>query len=205
VKFQERFNIPEVEEFFNSSEGVLSLLNTSKNSWFVGAVGHHGGLKRLLYGNMYVPVLTDDDGNIVRSSKTGFATQLPHHVGGEILVRVPNEKVFGGYHGNEAATKKKFERDVFKKGDLFYRSGDALYRDVDGRWHFKDRLGDTFRWKGENVSTAEVQAVLGKFEVSRSLQRELLERALVYLEKSCISFTLTFRAHRESQKRLFMV
>ena len=56
-----------------------------------------------------------------------------------------------------------FERNVFKKGDLFYRTGDALRRDADGLWFFMDRLGDTFRWKSENVSTAEVSEVLGNY------------------------------------------
>lgn len=51
------------------------------------------------------------------------------------------------YHKNSEATAKKFATDVFKKGDLFYRSGDALRRDADGRWYFLDRLGDTYRWK----------------------------------------------------------
>lgn len=67
------------------------------------------------------------------------------------------------YHNNPEATAKKFATDVFQKGDLYYRSGDALRRDPEGRWHFLDRLGDTFRWKSENVSTAEVAALIGAY------------------------------------------
>lgn len=81
-----------------------------------------------------------------------------------MIVQVPSTAAFSGYYKNALATEKKFERDVFKKGDLWFRSGDALCRTQDGRWYFKDRLGDTYRWKGENVSTAEVAEVLGKFE-----------------------------------------
>jgi acyl-CoA synthetase (AMP-forming)/AMP-acid ligase II len=76
---------------------------------------------------------------------------------------MPSEKAFVGYWNNADATQKRFERNVFKKGDLFYRTGDALRRDADGRWYFMDRLGDTFRWKSENVSTAEVSEALGSF------------------------------------------
>lgn len=74
-----------------------------------------------------------------------------------------SENDFVGYWNNPEATSKRFERDVFTKGDLYYRTGDALRRDSDGRWYFLDRLGDTFRWKSENVSTAEVAEVLGRF------------------------------------------
>ena len=79
------------------------------------------------------------------------------------MVGVPGEEAFAGYHNNPQATAKKFVRDVFRKGDLYYRSGDALRRDNEGRWYFLDRLGDTFRWKSENVSTAEVAEVLGRY------------------------------------------
>ncbi len=76
---------------------------------------------------------------------------------------MPNEQTFSGYWRNADATAKKFIRDVFRKGDLWYRSGDALRRTPDGRWFFLDRLGDTYRWKSENVSTAEVAEVFGRF------------------------------------------
>merc|ERR1711998_125591 len=61
------------------------------------------------------------------------------------------------------ATEKKILRDAFKKGDRYFRSGDLLRRDAKGYYYFVDRIGDTFRWKGENVSTMEVSEVLSAF------------------------------------------
>ena len=107
---------------------------------------------RGLLRNVFIPVAIDPEtGDILRDSKTGFAVRAPYEQGGEIIVNVPGEEAFQGYWHNDEATNKKFLRDVFKKGDLYYRSGDALRRQSDGRWYFLDRLGDTFRWKSENV------------------------------------------------------
>ena len=164
IKFRDRFNVPEVCEFFNSSEGVFGLVNYSRGDFLAGSVGYHGAIMRRLTKNMIVPVLIDQaSGAIARDPKTGFAYRQPYEKGGEIIVAVPDVKAFAGYYNNPEATMKKFERDVFKKGDLWYRSGDALRRSAEGKWFFMDRLGDTFRWKGENVSTAEVAEVLGKY------------------------------------------
>jgi acyl-CoA synthetase (AMP-forming)/AMP-acid ligase II len=164
TRFRDRFGIVEVVEFFNSSEGVFTLANICRGDYLATSVGHHGILLRRLLQNVFVPVKVDTHtGDIWRDPKTGFAQREPYEVGGEIIVAIPNEKAFQGYHNNPDATKKKFAHDVFKKGDLWYRSGDALRRTEDGRWFFLDRLGDTFRWKGENVSTAEVSEVIGKF------------------------------------------
>ncbi|KAF2717452.1 acetyl-CoA synthetase-like protein [Polychaeton citri CBS 116435] len=163
-RFQERFAVPRINEFFNSTEGVFTLMNVAQGSHRVGSVGFHGGLNRWLYKNYYVPVAIDQEtGDIWRDPKTGFAKRTSYEDGGEIIVQIANEKVFCGYWGNPEATEKKFVRNVFSKGDLFFRSGDALRRDSEGRWFFMDRLGDTFRWKSENVSTAEVAEVLGQF------------------------------------------
>jgi acyl-CoA synthetase (AMP-forming)/AMP-acid ligase II len=163
-RFKERFNVPEVIEFFNSTEGVLGLVVHSKGGFNASTVGQHGAIIRRALRDVYVPVPIDPEtGALLRDPKTGFVTRNSYHQGGEILVAVPDESAFAGYHNNPQATSKKFERDVFKKGDLYFRSGDALRRDDDGRWFFLDRLGDTFRWKSENVSTAEVAEVFGKF------------------------------------------
>ncbi|KAE8355485.1 hypothetical protein BDV28DRAFT_162909 [Aspergillus coremiiformis] len=163
-KFRERFGIPEVGEFFNSTEGILALFNHNRGPFTTGSVGHHGLIMRLLLNSVFIPVATDPTtGDVLRDSKTGFVVRAPYEKGGEIIVRVPNEEAFQGYWKNEDATAKKFLRDVFRHGDLYYRSGDALRRQSDGRWYFLDRLGDTFRWKSENVATAEVAEVLGQY------------------------------------------
>ncbi|KAL6721840.1 hypothetical protein ACLMJK_000945 [Lecanora helva] len=163
-RFRERFNVPEVAEFFNSSEGMLSLFIWNRGEYTAACVGHHGAIMRYALKDYFVPVEIDHDTNdIVRDPKTGFAKRNPYTKGGEIIVRLTSTEDFPGYWNNPEATKKKFVRDVFEKGDLFYRSGDALRRSDDGRWFFLDRLGDTYRWKSENVSTAEVSEILGRY------------------------------------------
>ena len=142
----------------------------SRTNWVRGEflrpyVGHDGAILRYKYHDLHVPVRTDAEAQdgLWRDPVTGFGKRESYEVGGEILVRCKSEADFGGYFANLEATRKKFVRDVFERGDLYYRTGDALKRDRDGRWSFLDRLGDTFRWKSENVSTEEVALVLGAF------------------------------------------
>ena len=163
-RFQDRFGVRRICEFYGSTEGGLSHLTIQEGEYLRDAVGHDGLLRRWVLRNQWIPVLVDAETNeLVRDSKTGLAIRMPYEIGGELLFRLENESSFIGYWKNGDATEKKFARDVFKKGDLYYRSGDSLKRNPDGKWSFLDRLGDTFRWKGENVSTAEVSECLGKF------------------------------------------
>ncbi|OLN97889.1 Isopenicillin N epimerase component 1 [Colletotrichum chlorophyti] len=163
-RFQERFGIDTICEFYNSTEGTFGLRNLSRGDFFANAIGHHGLISRFKYRNTIVPVAVDaETGEIQRDPKTGLAVRVPYEVGGEVLIEHPGERAFPGYFNNEEATNKKFAKDVLKKGDCYYRTGDSMRRDSEGRWFFLDRLGDTYRWKGENVSTAEVSEVLGNY------------------------------------------
>ena len=86
---------------------------------------------------------------------------------GEIIGQILNDPAkpanrFEGY-ADRAATERKILRDVFEKGDAWFRSGDLLKKDKDGYFYFIDRIGDTFRWKGENVATSEVAEALTVF------------------------------------------
>lgn len=157
---------------FRSRVFLQKLLLTLQPSgdFLATAVGHHGLIRRLTNHNSLVPIALSPTSSkdFYRSSRPPhFATRVSYSKGGEILVRVrsssPTDSGFQGYLDNPAATEERFARDVLEKGDVFYRSSDALRRDNDGRWYFLDRLGDTFRWKSENVSTAEVAVALGDF------------------------------------------
>src|SRR5262249_54098534 len=74
---------------------------------------------------------------------------------GEAIGQISHDSRFEGYT-DEAASERKILRDVLAAGDAWYRTGDLMRRDRSGYFYFVDRIGDTFRWKGENVSTAEV-------------------------------------------------
>ncbi|ODM87976.1 Long-chain fatty acid transport protein 4 [Orchesella cincta] len=103
-------------------------------------------------------------GEIVRDEKTGFAIRCedgePGELIGKIIDSVPMSR-FDGYTDKEA-TEKRIARNVFKQGDKYFRTGDCLCRDKYGYYYFQDRIGDTFRWKAENVATTMVEAVISK-------------------------------------------
>lgn len=164
-KFKDRFNIPAVCEFYGATEGPGASYVYSNNDFYRGAIGKSGLINRTLFGGNAVLVRHDHETDLpYRNPKTSFCEKVPEDEPGELIYWLDPENInekFQGYYGNDKASASKIVRDVFKKGDVYYRSGDLQKRDHDGRVWFVDRIGDTFRWKGENVSTAEVSEALG--------------------------------------------
>ncbi|KAE8349154.1 hypothetical protein BDV28DRAFT_160737 [Aspergillus coremiiformis] len=165
VRFKERFNVPTVAEFYSATEGTSGAWNLSSNDFTTGAIGRNGSLSKLILGNSLTVVQVDQETQQPwRDPKTGFGKAVPRGEPGELLYAInpadPAES-FQGYFKNSTATEGKIIRDVLRKGDAYFRTGDMVRWDNEGRWYFNDRLGDTFRWKSENVSTSEVADVLG--------------------------------------------
>ncbi|KAA8647435.1 hypothetical protein EYZ11_004061 [Aspergillus tanneri] len=164
-RFKERFNVPTVGEFYAATEGTSGSWNLSSNDFSAGAIGRNGRLSSLILGGGVQVVQVDHESQEPwRDPKTGFCKVVPRGEPGELLWAVdagdPSEK-FQGYFNNSKATEGKILFDVLRKGDAFFRTGDMVRWDAEGRWYFNDRLGDTFRWKSENVSTSEVAEILG--------------------------------------------
>ncbi|CAK4029057.1 Very long-chain fatty acid transport [Lecanosticta acicola] len=164
-KFKDRFNIPAICEFYGATEAPGASFVYSNNDFYRGAIGKTGLINRILFGGNQVLVRHDHETDLpYRNPKTSFCEKAPTDEPGELIYWLDPANIsekFQGYYGNDKASASKIIRDVFKKGDAYYRSGDLQKRDDDGRVWFVDRIGDTFRWKGENVSTAEVSEALG--------------------------------------------
>jgi acyl-CoA synthetase (AMP-forming)/AMP-acid ligase II len=165
--FKSRFGIQTIYEVYAATEAPSGLWNRSTNTFSSGAIGRNGALASLLFSASLCVVRITPDAEPLRNSGTGLCQICDPNEAGELLYKLdPNQisQKFQGYFNNDAATSKKILRNVKKHGDAWYRSGDLLRLDKEGRWWFVDRIGDTFRWKAENVSTAEVADVLGKHD-----------------------------------------
>ncbi|KAL8350024.1 hypothetical protein RB598_005390 [Gaeumannomyces tritici] len=170
--FKERFGIETIVEFYGATEGSFATYNISKNDFSLGAVGRNGWIYRLLMWSAIAFVEVDfDTDQPWRDPKTGFCRRTSAGDPGEFLLKVPPgddmAQRFQGYYGDAKATESKILRDAFSKGDAWLRTGDVMRFDADGLLFFHDRIGDTFRWKSENVSTQEVAVALGHHDAVR--------------------------------------
>lgn len=161
--FKSRFHIAAVGEFYASTESPIATTNLQYGDFGVGACRKYGKLITTVLNTTQVLVKMDpeDDNEVWRDPRSGFCVATAHNEPGELLMKILDannvEDSFQGYYGNKAASSSKIMRDVFRKGDAWFRSGDLLKMDEDGLLYFVDRLGDTFRWRSENVSATEVE------------------------------------------------
>ncbi len=147
-QFQARFNVPVVREFYGSTEGNAPTLNLE---------GRPGMIGRLSRGQVIVKCDLAT-GELIRNS-AGFCEEVRPGEVGLMLGRINALMSFQGYV-DEKATQKKILENVFKPGDKYFNTGDLIQLHEDRWLSFADRIGDTFRWKGENVSTNEVAEIL---------------------------------------------
>jgi fatty-acyl-CoA synthase len=160
--FKQRFRIPQFLEFYAATEGNVSLFNIRGKR---GAIGH---IPPYLT-HRFSPLLVVTDIETAEPSRNELGLCIPcasNQVGealGKIVDDVSNSgSRFEGYTSAEAS-EKKILRDVMEPGDRWFRTGDLMRRDEKGYYYFVDRIGDTFRRKGENVATSEVAEVICGF------------------------------------------
>jgi fatty-acyl-CoA synthase len=154
-QFQERFAVPHIREFYASTEGNAGMVNLAD-------VPGSCGTPILKTSNNLALVGYNVDSNEYIRDGNGFCTRCAPGEIGELLGQIKATTPFQGY-SNAAETEKKLLRNVFKKGDVYFKTGDLLKQDAAGHYYFVDRIGDTYRWKGENVSTQEVQELLTSY------------------------------------------
>jgi fatty-acyl-CoA synthase len=160
--FRNRFHIPRILEYYAATEGSFSLYNCE------GRPGAIGRIPPFLSHRMPVALVKFDQGTgVPLRDESGRCTRCEVNEAGEAIGEISGA---AGKHGGRfegyadpAAAEKKILRDVFAPGDAWYRTGDLMRKDEQGFYYFVDRMGDTFRWKGENVSTGEVTAVVTSY------------------------------------------
>jgi fatty-acyl-CoA synthase len=153
--FRERFDVEHIREFYASTEGNAVTLNLDDVPGSVGKAV-------LAFADNTVLVRYDVEADDYLRDAKGFCLRCGPGEVGEMLGKVKVTTPFYGYTSEED-TRKKILRDVFAKGDAYFRTGDLVRKDAEGFYYFVDRIGDTYRWKGENVATQEVQEMLGSF------------------------------------------
>ena len=157
-KLKERFAIPRIIEFYGATEGNVSMFNFDGKE---GAIARAPWYLRKRFNIRLIrfdveteePVRGND--GLCIECRPGEVGECVGQIGADV------RSAYAGY-ADKAASEKKILRDVLKKGDAFFATGDLMRQDEEGYFYFVDRIGDTFRWKSENVSTTEVAGVLAQ-------------------------------------------
>ncbi|KTG42158.1 hypothetical protein cypCar_00006160 [Cyprinus carpio] len=154
-EFLNRFGRIHVRELYAATEGNVGFINYTDK---VGVVGRINILSKVLFPFAIIKFDIEKE-EPVRNAE-GLCIPVGKDEVGLLVGKITKHTPFVGYAGNKQQTVKKRLSDVFVKGDLYFNSGDLLRIDHDNFVYFHDRVGDTFRWKGENVATTEVADIL---------------------------------------------
>ncbi|XP_075064271.1 long-chain fatty acid transport protein 2-like [Mixophyes fleayi] len=155
-EFINRFGDIRLNEFYAATEGNTFFFNYTGKQ---GAIGKYNIFLQFLRPFELIKYNVEKDEPLRNAS--GRCIRVSRGETGLLISQITTTNPFTGYAGEEFQTEKKRLRDVFKKGDMYLNSGDLLMIDKEGFVYFQDRVGDTFRWKGENVATTEVADIVG--------------------------------------------
>ncbi|KAE9979471.1 hypothetical protein BLS_009778 [Venturia inaequalis] len=160
LKFMERFGITEIREFYRSTEGLAKFDNFSHGAIAAGKLGFQGPIANYMTTDTILVRYDTSTEAPWRDPKTGFCARAKKGEPGEAIGLVTGMDFYPEYLNNPEANDKKLITDVFKRGDVYQRTGDLLVRERSGWIRFHDRSGDTYRWNGENVSAGEVRELI---------------------------------------------
>ncbi|POI21884.1 hypothetical protein CIB84_014369, partial [Bambusicola thoracicus] len=154
-EFLQRFGPISISEFYGATEGNAGFINYTGK---IGAVGRANVFLKAFASFELIKYNVEEDEPV--RNEDGFCIRVRPGETGLLVIKITKNTPFHGYAGDSQKTEKKILRDVFVKGDTYFNSGDLLMMDQEKFLYFQDRVGDTFRWKGENVATTEVEATL---------------------------------------------
>ncbi|KAK3570914.1 hypothetical protein QTP86_030450 [Hemibagrus guttatus] len=155
AEFLQRFGDVRICECYGATEGNIGFVNYIGK---IGAIGRTSAIMKRLAGYSFIKYDAVRE-EPVRDSR-GFCVEVDTGETGLLVAKITKLAPFSGYANNKQQTEKKKLYNVFKQGDVYFNTGDLMKFDEQGFVYFQDRIGDTFRWKGENVATTEVADIL---------------------------------------------
>ncbi|MGX1929034.1 long-chain-acyl-CoA synthetase [Flagellimonas sp. 2504JD4-2] len=151
-EFKERFQIKNIFEFYGAADGNVGFTNTFNFDCTIGWSPQN-----------FKIVKYDIENDTPVKDSNGFLVPVSKGETGLLISEISNESIFDGYV-DKAQNENKIVRNAFKTGDTWFNSGDLLQDIGFKHARFIDRIGDTFRWKGENVATAEIEGILSQLD-----------------------------------------
>ncbi|XP_052597425.1 long-chain fatty acid transport protein 6 [Peromyscus californicus insignis] len=158
-QFLDRFGNIKMCEFYGATEGNICFMNHTGK---IGSVGRTNFFYKLIFAFELIKYDFQKDEPV--RNEQGWCHRVRKGEPGLLISHVNTKNPFFGYAGSYRHTKSKLLFDVFKKGDVYFNTGDLMVLDHENFLYFWDRIGDTFRWKGENVATTEVADVIGRLD-----------------------------------------